>query len=384
LNFDATKQQNQPLRMKRIIKDKVTELLDTIPLAKNLARKKFIASFVLGLVDSRKVQFSEVALHLESKAKFESIERNIQSFFKEFAFDYEQVCLLLVMFLPRGKLSLSIDRTEWNFGKYQCNILMIVAKNGSIGIPLYWELLDNNSGNSNCAARCNLLSKLIKVIGKERIGIIIGDREFIGLEWAKYLKINKIQFCMRLPKSHLITLKNDETYSISELLATKQERYFQDCLVDGVWCNVLLKKLPSDDFLFLMGTLPAKQLGGFYRRRWCIEVLFQTFKERGFDLESTHLQCSKKLSKLLVFVSIAVALCVKIGEYHHGKVQKIKTKNHGYKTNSFFRNGLNLVRRGLKNITNEFIQLWLVCIATFARWVDIQLAYNQPFMKIFG
>lgn len=160
---------------------------------------------------------------------------------------------------------------------------------------------------------------------------------------------------MRVPKSHLITLKNEETYAISELLSAKTERYFQDCMIDGIWCNAMLKKLPDNDFLFLIGYVPAKQLGGFYRRRWCIEVLFQTFKERGFDLESTHLQCNKKLSKLLVFVSIAVALCVKIGEYHHGKIQKIKTKKHGYKTNSFFRKDLDIVRRGLKNTTKEFI-----------------------------
>ncbi|MFN7100782.1 MAG: IS4 family transposase [Flavobacterium sp.] len=370
--------------MKQIIRDEVIKLLDKIPLAKNLARKKFISSFILGLIDSRKVQFNEVAIHIKSSAKLESVERTIQSFFKEYDFDYEQVCMLLVLFFPKGKLSLSIDRTEWDFGKYQCNILMIVAKNDSVGIPLFWELLDNKSGNSNCKDRCNLLAKVIKVIGKERIDVLVGDREFIGLEWIKYLKVNNIRFCMRVPKSHLITLKNEKTYAISELLSAKTERYFQDCMIDGIWCNAMLKKLPDNDFLFLIGNVPAKQLGGFYRRRWCIEVLFQTFKERGFDLESTHLQCNKKLSKLLVFVSIAVALCVKIGEYHHGKIQKIKIKKHGYKTNSFFRKGLDIVRRGLKNTTKEFIHLWIDCIATFNRWVKMQITYNQLFTKIFG
>ncbi len=370
--------------MKRIIKDKVIELLDKIPLAKNLARNKFISSFLLGLIESKKVQFKEVAIHIESWAKLESVERTIQSFFKDYEFDYEQVCLLLLLFLPKGKLSLSIDRTEWDFGEYQCNILMIVAKNDSIGIPLFWELLNNKSGNSNSQDRCNLLVKLINVIGKDRIGVIVGDREFVGLEWVNFLKTNNISFCMRVPKSHLITLKNEETYSITELLATKPERYFQECLVDGIWCNVMLKKLADNDYLFLMGNLHAKQLGAYYRRRWCIEVLFQTFKERGFDLESTHLKCSKKLSKLLVFVCIAVALCVKIGDHHHLKVQKTKTTKHGYKANSFFRKGLDMIRRGMKNTTIVFSALWKDCITTFTRWVDIQKTYNQYYIKIFG
>jgi Transposase DDE domain len=367
--------------MKRIIRDEIIKLFAKIPLANNLARKKFISSFLLGIIDSRKVQFREVALHIESGAKVESVERTIQSFFKDYEFDYDQVCLLLVMFLPKGKLTLSIDRTEWDFGSYQCNILMIVAKNGSVGIPLYWSLLDNNSGNSNCKDRIDLLSKLISILGKEQIEIIIGDREFIGIEWIKYLKINDIKFCMRVPKSHLVTLKNGNSYSIEELLNRQTERYFQDCMVDGVWCNTMIKRLNDGDFLFLIGNLPAKQLGGFYRRRWCIEVLFQTFKGRGFDLESTHLRCSKKLSKLLVFVSIAVAICVKFGEACIEKVQKEKNQKNGCPSRSFFRQGIDVLRQGLKNIKADFVSMCKEYIGKMIRWIDIQISYNQTLTK---
>ena len=87
---------------------------------------------------------------------------------------------MLSLFLLRGKLTLSIDRTEWDFGVYQCNVLMIVAQSGYIGIFLYWDLLDNKSGNSNCQNRQDLLIKLIQVIGVKRINVIVGEREFIG------------------------------------------------------------------------------------------------------------------------------------------------------------------------------------------------------------
>jgi len=94
--------------MKEIIKAQVIEIFSNIPLIDNMARKKFFTSILLGIIDSRKVQFKEIALHIESKAKIESIEQNIQSFFKEYEFDYQKVCMLLVMFLPKGKLDLSI------------------------------------------------------------------------------------------------------------------------------------------------------------------------------------------------------------------------------------------------------------------------------------
>ena len=148
--------------------------------------------------------------------------------------------------------------------------------------------------------------------------------------------------------------------------------------------RMLIKVLPDGDFLFLMGSFPAKQLGGIYRARWCIEVLFQNFKKRGFDLESTHLRCSQKLSKLLVFVSLAVAICVKFGKVYHQKVQKIKVKKHGYQASSFFRKGLNIIRRGLKNTSQDFIELWVHYSEIFIRWVELQLIYNQHFKKIIG
>lgn len=44
-----------------------------------------------------------------------------------------------------------------------------------------------------------------------------------------------------------------------------------------------------------------------YAKRWAIEILFGCFKTRGFCLESTYLQDSKRLSKL--FALLTLALC---------------------------------------------------------------------------
>lgn len=75
-----------------------------------------------------------------------------------------------------------------------------------------------------------LLSKLIEALGKERIKLIVGDRELIGLLWIKYLKGNKIPYFMRVSKGYLITLENGDCYSIDELSMTSSARYFQDCM----------------------------------------------------------------------------------------------------------------------------------------------------------
>jgi hypothetical protein len=90
-----------------------------------------MAKILPAMIKSKQVQFHSIAVEIKSDAPKASIERRAQAFFKRFEFDFdlEKAGLALLSFLPPGKLDLSINRTEWNFGKRQCNfyILMISA-----------------------------------------------------------------------------------------------------------------------------------------------------------------------------------------------------------------------------------------------------------------
>jgi hypothetical protein len=366
--------------MKKFFSTKIKGIFDKVEIVGNLARKKFIFSFVLGLIKSRKVQFCEVAEHLNDKTKKECNEVRIQDFFRQAKLDYGQVAMLLCLFLPRkGKVRLSIDRTEWDFGKSQVNILMVLACHGKVQVPLYWELLDNKSGNSSTQDRIEVVGKCVQLLGSKRIGLLVADREFVGHKWLKYLKQQGIGFCVRMPKHHQIE-RLDGRVQQAEELATSTTLCLADCLVDGVWGNVYLKPTAQGDLLYLFGTMEAKHLGTVYRRRWTIEACFQAFKSRGFDLESTHLQDLEKLKKLVAMVSIAYGLCVSMGIYQNERVKKIKVKNHGYKANSFFRTGLDKIRGMLKMKARK----WHQAIEIFIRWISSQFQYYQSKQILVG
>lgn len=363
--------------MKTSFSDKIREIFAKVKIVKNLARQKFVFSFLLGLIKSRKVQFCEVAQHLNDQVQDICNEVRIQDFFRQVALDYEQIALLLCLFLkPKEKVSLCIDRTEWDFGKCQVNILMVLACQGPVQVPLYWELLDNKSGNSSTADRKAIVAKCIGLLGKDRIGILIADREFVGHAWLKYLKDNGISFCVRLPKHHLIE-RLDGRVQQAEELAQEQAWHLKDCLVDGVWGQLYLKRLADGDLLYLFGSMEARYLGQVYRRRWTIEACFQSFKSRGFDLQSTHLKDLAKLKKLVAMVSIAYGLCVSLGIHQHERVKKIKTKKHGYKANSFFRHGVNTIREIMKKDEKQ----WQQFIYKFIRWLNFKLhCYQSTFL----
>jgi hypothetical protein len=357
--------------MKTSFSGKIKGFFDKVKIVKNLARQKFVFSFLLGLIKSRKVQFCEVAQHLNADVQDICNEVRIQDFFRQVELDYEQVALLMCLFLKqKNKVRLCIDRTEWDFGKCQVNILMVLACQGQVHLPLYWELLDNKSGNSSTQDRKAILGKCIRLLGTGRIGIV--DREFVGHAWLKYLKDNGIGFCVRLPKHHLLERLNVRVQQAQEL-AREQALHLPDCLVAGVWGQVYLKRLTNGDLLYLFGSIQAQYLGQVYRHRWTIEACFQSLKSRGFDLESTHLKHLAKLKKLIALVSIAFAMCLSLGIHQHKRVKKIKTKKHGSKAKSFFRYGLNTIREMMK----KDLKTWQLFIAKFIRWLIQKLSFYQ-------
>ncbi|RZK20076.1 MAG: IS4 family transposase [Hymenobacter sp.] len=333
--------------MKQCLSAKITTLLQHAPIVRNLARQKFVGQFVIALLKSRNVQFGEVAQHLNDAAKVASNETRIQDFFRETDLNYLVLAQLLLSLLPpQGKLRLCLDRTEWDFGRCQVNILLVTVGQGDLQVPLYWELLDNRSGNSNAADRIALLQVCVKLLGKDRIGLVLGDREFVGQQWFKWLKDNGLNFVMRLPRHHLLTFPSGRQQAVAGLgLAVGQTRRFAHCQVDGVWGQVFVKALAGNDFLFLFASAGLGWLDQLYAKRWTIEQCFQNLKGRGFNLEATHLQCRHKLRKLVALVSLAYACCLRVGIRAEQQLQPIARKNHGYRATSLSRHGLNILRQ---------------------------------------
>ena len=97
--------------------------------------------------------------------KSESNERRIKRFYNEVEIDYFQIACILLCLLPtRGKLTICIDRTNWEFGDLSINVLAATVYCKGVGVPLFFELLDNNGGNSNTMQRKCLIRKILRLI----------------------------------------------------------------------------------------------------------------------------------------------------------------------------------------------------------------------------
>ena len=80
-----------------------------------------------------------------------------------------------------------LDRTNWQFGKADLNLLVLGIAYQGIALPLFWTVLDK-AGNSNTAERVALLQRSIDVFGVNQIAALLADREFIGEDWFTWLQ----------------------------------------------------------------------------------------------------------------------------------------------------------------------------------------------------
>ena len=247
----------------------------------NLARKKFMTLFVEGLIRGRSVQFVEVANHMSTKVKTGSNLRRIQDFIANYKLDYEQIALLLCCFLPaKSQVILAIDRTNrratpWQFGACDINFLVMSAYCQGAAIPLWFELLeDKKDGNSNDKERAVSRACLKLLVG--RSVAIIGDREFVGTTWVKFLLTSGVDFYIRLRSNTLVEKDRQTRHAIDWLGQQKQ------CLLDGVrihhhWVSLAIKRQTKQDdkHLIVMTNTFAHQALYTYQRRWLIETFFQ-------------------------------------------------------------------------------------------------------------
>ena len=104
--------------MKESLEGVIAPILHSAPIVDNLARKTFVSLFMLALIQQRKVQFCELATLLNDEAKIASNQNRIGDFFREANINPKAVANLMLALLPKKvKLRLTIDRTEWDFGK---------------------------------------------------------------------------------------------------------------------------------------------------------------------------------------------------------------------------------------------------------------------------
>ncbi len=313
----------------------------------NAARVAFVSIFLIALIRVRTVNLAEIATGFSSEAKVESRYKRLQRFFREFEVDYESIALMVVkvMKIPEPWV-ISIDRTDWQFGKTVFNVLTLGVVHHGVAFPLVWIMLDKK-GNSNTRERCELWNRFLEIFGDRKINFLTADREFVGEEWFDYLLCDPCtRFRIRIRKNTLLDdgqkkLRADVCFQ--DLQVGQSKVLSKPRLVWDHWLYIAAMRLEDGDLLIVATAHDPNTAIADYAKRWAIETLFGCFKSRGFCLESTHLQDPARLSKLIALLTLALCWCFSSGLWQ-SLIKPLKPKKHGRLPKSIFRLGFDFLR----------------------------------------
>jgi len=319
----------------------------------NKARMACFVGMLLALIKVRTVNLTALACAFDGGATIASRYKRIKRFFSQWTIHFADVAgwVVDVLGLDKEAVYLSMDRTNWRWGKSDINVLMLSIVYKGIAVPVFWSLLETQ-GNSNTADRIVLVQTFVNRFGKHRIAGLLADREFVGGEWFGWLRKEGIPFCIRIRKNSLTTNSRGAEVSVDTLfqdLRPGEQRVLSDprkLWGQTVYLSAL--RLPDGELLITAADSLLADPIAHYGKRWEIETLFGCLKSRGFHFEDTHMVNPARIKKLLVLLSIAFCWAHKAGEWRHEE-KPIPSKKHGRKAQSWFRYGLDYLRDILIN-----------------------------------
>lgn len=313
----------------------------------NKARVTCFVNMLVALLITGTVNLTKIARAMPGNAEQASRYRRVTRFFANYAIDFDVIAIFIfkLFFVHGGTWYLTMDRTNWQWGESDINILTLAIVFKGIAIPIYWELLDKR-GNSDTKERIAIVQKFIDRFGKDCIAAILADREFIGNDWFHWLKQYGISFVIRIKKNLLTTDSRGRPVRVDTLfrgLKPTEERVLYGVRMlmgQAVYLSALW--LHGGELLVVATDHAPGTAITTYGFRWEIETLFSCLKGRGFNFEDTHITEPVRIKKLFVLLAIAFCWAHKTGEWRHEQ-KPIKIKKHGRPAVSLFRYGLDFI-----------------------------------------
>jgi hypothetical protein len=289
-------------------------------------RKTQVQNFVwllVGIFHSRSVSLSKIAGKVISTAKNVSTVRRLSRFLVSSAVDvrswYRSTAKAWLMSQAQqiGETRLIVDGTKIGFG-YQ--LLMVSLAYRHRAVPIAWSWVRHVRGHSTAVKQICLLKYVRSLIPQNMPVFLVGDSEFGSIAVAQQLKQWRWFFVLRQKGNTGLWLDERSGW---QRLASFVQRAGQ-----SVWCsNACLTQsdiFPVSALIYwqkgekepwcLATNLPDASLTlRYYRRRMWIEEMFADFKKHGFDLESTMLRNSPRLSRLTLAVVFLYVWLLSVG-----------------------------------------------------------------------
>jgi hypothetical protein len=277
-----------------------------------ITRLRTFAALMSGIMQSRSVHLSQIALKIPGCAKELSIVRRLERLLDNDALRvrewYQPIARLWLHHQARtsGEVRLIVDSTKVSFGH---QLLLVAVAFRRRAIPIAWTWRKGAKGHSSAHVQIALLAYVRNLLPPSVPVLVVGDSEFEAGELQAQLELWNWNYALRQkptnqvqdadqslwqPFGSLVSSPGQSVWLAAAHLTQRHRRQV----------NLLAHWAEGEDKPWLLATnLPTRQATlRAYRRRVWLDELFGDLKGHGFDLEASHLRHGERLSRLTLAV----------------------------------------------------------------------------------
>lgn len=324
-----------------------------------ITRVRTFAALMAGIMQSKSVHLSLIALKIPGSAKELSVVRRFSRLLENRALRvrewYAPIAKSWLDSAARtsGEVRLIIDTTKVGFAHQK---LMVALAFQRRAIPIAWTWRRGAKGHSSARVQIALLAYVRRLLPKDVPVLLVGDSEFEAGALQAQLEAWGWGYVLRQKPNNQVQRAEQPCWQAFRELVT---RAGQSVWVRGArltrkharQVTVLAHWAEGEKEPWLLATnLPTRGAAlRAYRRRMWLDELFGDLKGHGFDLERSHLRHFARLSRLTLAVVLLYAWLVTTAVHLIKRGLRHEVDRRERRDLSIFQIGLRWIERCLKN-----------------------------------
>ena len=323
------------------------------------------------LIQTRSVNLRKLACALPGLTKIDSQYRRLQRFFSSDLCPSVFTRLIVDKLVVAGQpLLLVLDRTHWQLGQTDLNLLCLGLVFQGVSIPLI-SLSLQRPGNSHTRERKQVMRQALAYL-KGSTCCLLADREFIGKDWFSFLlRQRDVSFVIRIRCNGWVTLDDGQLRYLASMTRYWKRgttcTFYNVTLYQSLRLNLVAHRPhKGEPRLLVTNRSDLDNIVIAYGHRWSIETAFGFLKSKRFHLEETRLTQPPRLHLLIGLLAVGLLWCLLLGLQGHRRKPIVK-KKHGRRAISLFRLGLDRLQQLIANPehrskeSREAVQILLSC-----------------------
>ena len=321
--------------------------------AERSTRIQNMALFVTGLYLSGQPHLSKIVRKWPLAGKLPSLTNRLWRFLNNPRVVVEEwygaVAREIVQRLPTGPITLVVDTTKVGFYHRLLSIGVAFKKRT---LPLVWSIRRGRKGHTKVDEQLALFKKVAKILPQETEIWVVGDTEFQSIRLLRWIRQRNWHFVIRQQGKNKVSWSGQSWIKINALpLRPGQTRVIGWVRLTAKhkagWYWLLLHwEIGEEEPWYLVSDQPGQgSLLKIYRKRMWVEEMYGDMKGHGFDLESTHLKDTTRISRLVLGICIVFVWLITLGSWVVKRGFRHLLDHKSRRDKSYFRIGWDWIER---------------------------------------